>query len=113
MWPLLKLLLGRLRSFFRLEKQSEALALQSSQFNLEEARKKMSKSSKLRTDFKLAIDHIRDRVVSNVVEGNQKNLYKVSDNDIRAIVRIVEASFEQGFISASSQIEQSINEATK
>jgi hypothetical protein len=73
----------------------------------------MSKSSKLRTDFKLAIDHIRDRVVSNVVEGNQKNLYKVSDNDIRAIVRIVEASFEQGFISASSQIEQSINEATK
>ena len=73
----------------------------------------MSKSIKLRTDFKLAIDHIRDRVVNNVVEGKQKNLYSVNDNDIRVIVRIVEASFEQGFISASSQIEQSINEATK
>lgn len=73
----------------------------------------MSKSSKLRTDFKVAVDHIRDRVVSNVVEGRQKKMYNITDNDINVIVRVIEASFEQGFISASSQIEKSIDEVVR
>lgn len=87
--------------------------LQSSQFNIEEAKKKMSKSTRLRTDFKIAVDHIRDRVMSNIAEGRQQKLYNVTDADIAALTRVIEASFEQGFITAASQVEKTIDEVTR
>jgi hypothetical protein len=73
----------------------------------------MSKTLRLRTDFKVSIDHIRDRVISNLAEGKNQKRYNISDSDLNAIVRIVEASFEQGFITVSGQIEKSINEAMR
>jgi len=73
----------------------------------------MSKSTRLRTDFRLAVDHIRDRVISNVVEAKRQGMYSFSDKEAEALVRVIESAFEQGFISASSQIEKSINESTR
>lgn len=73
----------------------------------------MSKPTRLRTDFKVAIDHIRDRVVSNVIEAKNRGMYRIDDHEIEKLVRVVESAFEQGFITASSQIEKSIEEVTR
>jgi hypothetical protein len=71
----------------------------------------MSKAVRLRTDFKVAIDHIKDRVITNLADAKQQKRFNASDNDINVILRLVEASFEQGFITSSAQIEKSIDEA--
>ena len=73
----------------------------------------MNSAAKLRTDFKIAVDHIRDRVVSNVNDGNRQGQFKINDSEIKKIVRIIEMSFEQGFSTAAGQIEKSINEVTR
>jgi len=73
----------------------------------------MSNKSRLRTDFKVALDHIRDRVVSNVVEAKSLGLYKAEDADVQKVVRIIELAFEQGFITAAVQIEKSIDETVR
>jgi len=73
----------------------------------------MTKAVRLRTDFKVAVDHIRDRVLMNIAEGKQQKLYTLTESDIRAITRVIEASFEQGFIAASAQVEKSINEVVR
>jgi regulator of replication initiation timing len=93
--------------------QLDRQKLVSEKFNIEEVRKKMTNSTRLRTDFKMAVDHIRDRVVSNVVEAKNQNKYSMSDRDAENLIRVIEASFEQGFITASSQVEKSINEITR
>lgn len=73
----------------------------------------MSKSSRLRTDFKVAIDHIKDRVVSNVIEAKNQSRYKIDDQEAQKLVRVIEAAFEQGFITVSGQIEKSIEEVSR
>lgn len=73
----------------------------------------MSASTRLRSDFKVAVDHIRDRVVSNVTEARRQGRFKMEDSEIQKLIRIVEMSFEQGFITSSAQIEKSIDEVTR
>jgi hypothetical protein len=73
----------------------------------------MSKSTRLRTDFKVAVDHIRDRVISNVSEAKGTGMFRMEDPEVQKLIRIIEASFEQGFITSSGQIEKSIEEAMK
>jgi hypothetical protein len=73
----------------------------------------MSSPTRIRTDFKTAIDHIKDRVLSNVTEGRQQGRYKIEDQELRRLMLVIEASFEQGFITASGQIEKTINEFVK
>lgn len=73
----------------------------------------MSKPARLRTDFKVAVDHIRDRVVSNAIEAKNMGMYKIDDHELGKLVRVIESAFEQGFITASGQIERSIEEVTK
>ena len=73
----------------------------------------MTKAARLRTDFKVAVDHIRDRVLMNIAEGKNQKLYKISDADVTALTRVIEASFEQGFVTASSQVEKTINEVVR
>ena len=80
---------------------------------MQEARKKMNPSAKLRTDFKIAVDHIRDRVVSNVSDGKKQGQYNVDDAELKKILRMIEMSFEQGFSTAAAQVEKSINEVTR
>ena len=79
-------------------------------FNLKEAKNKMSTQTRLRTDFKVSVDHIRDRVVSNLSEARRQGMYKIDDNSMRKILSVIDASFEQGFVTSSAQIEKSINE---
>ncbi len=71
----------------------------------------MSKATRLRTDFKVAVDHIKDRVVSNVSEARSRGMIQINDSEVQKLVRIIESSFEQGFVTASSQVEKSIDEA--
>lgn len=85
----------------------------SSQFNIKEAKLKMSKSSRLRSEFKIASDHIKDRVISNVIEAKNQGRYKIDESETHKLVRVIEMAFEQGFIGASGQIEKSINEVLK
>ena len=73
----------------------------------------MNAAAKLRTDFKIAVDHIRDRVVSNVNDGKNQGQYKIDEAELKKIVRIIEMSFEQGFSTAAGQVEKSINEVTR
>lgn len=73
----------------------------------------MSKASRLRTDFKVAVDHIRDRVVSNVFEAKNQGRYKIEDSELQKVIRVIEMAFEQGFITSSAQVEKSINEVVK
>lgn len=73
----------------------------------------MSAPSRLRTDFKIAVDHIKDRVVSNVSEAKTQGRYKIDDQDLRRLMLVIESAFEQGFITASGQIEKSINDVLK
>lgn len=73
----------------------------------------MSKASRLRTEFKVAIDHVKDRVIANIAEGKNQGLYKIDDHDMQRLIRIIESSFEQGFINASGQIEKSIEEVVR
>lgn len=73
----------------------------------------MSTSSKLRTDFKIAVDHIRDRVVSNVTEAKRQGRYKIEDEDLKRLINVINSSFEQGFVNSAGQIEKSINEAMR
>lgn len=73
----------------------------------------MSKSSRLRTEFKVAVDHVKDRVIANIVEAKSQGLYKIEDKDMSKLVRVIESSFEQGFINASGQIEKSIEEVVR
>lgn len=73
----------------------------------------MSKSTRLRTDFKFAVDHIRDRVVSNVVEAKKQGRYSIEEREVEKVIRVIESAFEQGFITASTQIEKSIDEAMR
>ena len=73
----------------------------------------MSKSSRLRSEFKIASDHIKDRVIANVIEAKNQGRYKIDDSETQKLVRVIEMSFEQGFIGASGQIEKSINEVLK
>lgn len=73
----------------------------------------MSNATKLRTDFRLAVDHIRDRVVLNVSEARNQKQFTINDRDVEKLVRVIESAFEQGFINASSQIEKSINESLR
>lgn len=73
----------------------------------------MTKATRLRTDFKVAVDHIKDRVLMNLAEGKQQKMYTLSDSDIKALTRVIEASFEQGFITASAQVEKTINEVVR
>jgi hypothetical protein len=73
----------------------------------------MSASTRLRSDFKVAVDHIKDRVVSNITEAKRQGRFKMEDPELQKLVRIVEMSFEQGFITASGQIEKSIDEVTR
>jgi hypothetical protein len=73
----------------------------------------MSAPSRLRTDFKLAIDHIKDRVLANVSEAKTQGRYKIDDHDLRRLMLVIESSFEQGFITASTQIERSIDDIVK
>lgn len=70
----------------------------------------MSKAVRLRSDFKVAVDHIKDRVISNLAEARQQKRFSVNDSDINVILRLIESSFEQGFITSSTQIEKSIDE---
>ena len=93
--------------------QSDQLQLASDQFDIKEARKKMSKASRLRTDFKSATDHIKDRVVSNIIEAKNRGVFRIEDAELQKLARVVESAFEQGFITSSGQIEKSIEEATK
>jgi hypothetical protein len=71
----------------------------------------MSKAIRLRSDFKVAVDQIKDRVISNLAEARQQKRFNVNDSEISAILRLIESSFEQGFITSSAQIEKSIDEA--
>ena len=73
----------------------------------------MTKATRLRTDFKVAVDHIKDRVLMNLAEGKQQKMYTLSDSDIKTLARVIEASFEQGFITASAQVEKTINEVVR
>ena len=73
----------------------------------------MSSPTRLRTDFKTAIDHIKDRVLSNIAEAKTQGRYKIDDQELRRLVLVVEASFEQGFITASGQIEKTIDDFVK
>lgn len=73
----------------------------------------MSSKSRLRTDFKVAVDHIRDRVIMNLSEAKGQSLYKIDDAELQKLVRVVESAFEQGFITASAQIERSIDESLR
>jgi len=73
----------------------------------------MSKATRLRSDFKIAIDHIRDRVVSNVVDAKNQGFYRIDDAELNKLTRVIESSFEQGFITVSGQVEKSIEEVTR
>lgn len=73
----------------------------------------MSKAARLRSDFKIAVDHIRDRVVSNVVDAKKQGFYKIDDAELSKLTRVIESAFEQGFITASGQVEKSIEEVTR
>lgn len=73
----------------------------------------MSAPSRLRTDFKIAVDHIKDRVVSNVSEAKTQGRYKIDDQDLRRLMLVIESAFEQGFITVSGQIEKSIDDVLK
>lgn len=68
----------------------------------------MSAKARLRSDFKVATDHIKDRVVSNVNEARIQGRYKIEEHELQKLIRVIEMSFEQGFITASGQIEKSI-----
>lgn len=72
----------------------------------------MTASTRLRTDFKVAVDHIRDRVISNVNEAKRQKNFKIDDAELKKLVRVIEMSFEQGFMTSAGQIEKSINEVT-
>ena len=113
MWYPLKWLTRLSRFFYRRGRQSDQLLLVSKQFNLSEAKKKMSKTSRLRTEFKVAVDHVKDRVIANIVEAKMQGIYKIDDNDAQKLIRVIESSFEQGFINASGQIEKSIEEVVR
>lgn len=73
----------------------------------------MSKAARLRSDFKIAVDHIRDRVVSNVVDAKKQGFYKIDDAELARLTRVIESAFEQGFITVSAQVEKSIEEVTR
>lgn len=73
----------------------------------------MSKASRLRTDFKVSIDHIKDRVITNLIEAKNQGRYKVEEKEIQKIVQVIESAFEQGFITVSGQIEKSIDESMR
>jgi hypothetical protein len=73
----------------------------------------MSKAARLRSDFKIAVDHIRDRVVSNVVDAKKQGFYKIDDAELARLTRVIESAFEQGFITVSGQVEKSIEEVTR
>lgn len=73
----------------------------------------MSAPSRLRSDFKLAVDHIKDRVLTNIAEGRTQGRYKIEDADLRRLMAVIEGSFEQGFITSSKQIERSIDDVVK
>lgn len=73
----------------------------------------MSASSKLRTDFKMASDHIKDRVIANVVEAKNQGILKIEEAELRRLNQVIESAFEQGFITSSAQIEKSINESLR
>jgi hypothetical protein len=71
----------------------------------------MSSSTRLRTDFKAATDHIKDRVIANVFEAKSQGILKIEDAELRRLNQVIESAFEQGFIISSAQIEKSINES--
>jgi hypothetical protein len=73
----------------------------------------MSASTRLRTDFKMASDHIKDRVISNIVEAKNQGIIKVEDSELRKLNQVIESAFEQGFITSAVQIEKSINESLR
>ena len=73
----------------------------------------MSKAARLRTDFKIAVDHIRDRIISNTTEAKKQGIYKIEDAELKKLIRVIEMAIEQGFITASTQVEKSIEEVTK
>lgn len=73
----------------------------------------MKASTKLRTDYKLATDHIKDRVISNVTEAKVQGVYKIEDEDLKKLINVIGSAFEQGFVTSASQIEKSINEVAR
>jgi|GEM_PF-6418599 len=73
----------------------------------------MKSAIRLRTDFKMAVDHIKDRVISNVNEGKRQKNFKIDDAELNKLIRVIEMSFEQGFSTAAGQVEKSINEVTR
>jgi len=73
----------------------------------------MNSATRLRTDFKMAVDHIKDRVISNVNEAKRQKNFNIEDAELKKLVRVIEMSFEQGFSTSAGQIEKSINEVTR
>jgi hypothetical protein len=61
----------------------------------------------------MASDHIKDRVISNIVEAKNQGIIKVEDSELRKLNQVIESAFEQGFITSAVQIEKSINESLR
>ena len=55
----------------------------------------MSSSSRLRTDFKAATDHIKDRVIANVFEAKSQGILKIEDAELRRLNQVIESAIEQ------------------
>lgn len=73
----------------------------------------MKASTKLRTDYKLAVDHIKDRVMMNVTEARRQGMYRIEEDELGRLINVINAAFDQGFSTSAAQIEKSIEEVTR
>lgn len=68
-------------------------------------------NKKIQLSFKSTFDNARDRVISNVAESCAKKNIKIEPRDLKSLLSIIDASFDQAYVTAVPIMERAISES--
>jgi hypothetical protein len=73
----------------------------------------MSSGSQVGRSVKILVDFISQKTKENIISEYQNNNIDISESDLRRLLLLIEASFNQGLSTGYKEIEEVIKELEK